>query len=69
MMYALLAMAVSVPLSMSRAACTIRSLYSSGMPKISHITAIGRCSANCATRSALPSSQNLLTRCWVARLM
>ena len=69
MMYSLLAIAVSVPLSMSRAACTIRSLYSSGMPRISHITAIGRCSANWPTRSALPFSQNSLTRCWVARLM
>jgi hypothetical protein len=37
MTYAWLAIAVSVPLRQSRAACTIRSLYSSGMPRISHM--------------------------------
>ncbi len=67
--YWLLAMAVSLPLSMSRAACTMRSSYSSGMPRTWHITAIGRCSANSPTRSARPSSQKRLTRRWVARLM
>ncbi len=69
MTYSWLAIAVSLPRSMSRAACTMRSLYSSGMPRISHRTAIGRCSANWPTRSAVPFSQNPLTSCWVARLM
>ena len=69
MTYSLLAMAVSVPLIMSRVACTMRSLYSSGMPMISQSTHIGRCSANWLTRSASPSSQNALTSRWVARLM
>lgn len=67
--YALDSMAVSVPLIMSRAASTSRSLYSSGMPMICAITIIGRCSANRLTRSALPSWQNSLTRRLLYRLM
>ena len=41
-------MAVSVPLIMSRADCTSRSLYSSGIPMICAITIIGRRSAKAA---------------------
>ncbi|CAM5445652.1 hypothetical protein SCYAM73S_08237 [Streptomyces cyaneofuscatus] len=54
---------------MSRAAWTSRSSYSSGMPKIAHITIIGRWSANWLTRSALPFSEKSLTRRLLKRLM
>ncbi len=62
MTYWWLTMAVSVPLRASRAASTICSLYSSGMPRISHSTAIGRCSQNWPTSSARPSWQKELAR-------
>ncbi len=69
MMAALEALAVSVPWSMSRAASTISSLYSSACPRTSSITSIGRWSVNWLTRSARPSRPNSLTRRLLCRLM